>query len=489
MKYLIIPFLFICACSSEKSNSGLEMNYQPFSTSTIAVSFLSAPTDTVYLEALTLNNIPDKGQRSELVSVADKGYYYLKLINDRPNSAQLSINNESYNLIIFPDDTVHVEVKSNEKEIELNFSGRGAAINEYYKAKNIALGYGDMRVPINMHLSSSSTYTSIGQKSDSIVNNELEFLEGYSAENELPAWFVHHEKAEIKYLGLTFKTAIPSYNELFNVFQDDLPAQYFSFISEQDINNPDALSSRRYFSFLNDYFMRDLPVEEFKNLSGYARGEKINNHILPKSKSHLTGEVKELYQKHLFSGLIQRLSDTTLIDSLAAVYEVEDYKNMLSIIGTRAKNKIANLDLLKGDTIPNFYVVDQRDSLVSLRDYQDKVVYINFWATWCGPCIKNMPELNQMIHDYSGQDEIAFLNICIDSEKEKWATSVERYQLTGINVFAEGNWNDKLKGTFNIKGIPNYVLIEPGNILFENQTNKAPAIKNVIDKLLKANPV
>ena len=59
---------------------------------------------------------------------------------------------------------------------------------------------------------------------------------------------------------------------------------------------------------------------------------------------------------------------------------------------------------------------------------------------------------------------IRFVNICLDSEKEKWLISIQKHQLGGVNLYAENNWNAKLRASFNIKGIPHYMIIYPGNV-------------------------
>ncbi|MEM9834329.1 MAG: TlpA disulfide reductase family protein [Bacteroidota bacterium] len=483
MKYLCIIGLFLAACTSESAEDTIR--YQPFSTSVIKVNFETTPSDTMYLEAWTINNIPDVGQRSEEYLVTSEGNYLISLTNDRPNSAILSLNGQKYNIIIFPNDTVNIGVHIMGEEVDMRFRGKGATINEYYQAKKNQLGYTDIRMPLNVLLSSSASYQLIQETTDSIVSVELNFLQDYLREKELPEWFVKHEKAEIKYAGLGFKSSIPTYNELFSVFQDRVPKDYFSFLDEATINDPTAMTSANYLLFLDDYFLRDLPTSEFKDLAGFDRLSKIQNHILPQSKVQLSGDMKELYHKHLFSSILSYLTDSVRIDSLANVYEVEDYELLRQVVGTRSREKLATLDLVEGDTIPNFYAVDRQDSLVSLRDYREKLLYVNFWATWCGPCIKNIPALNDMITSYGNQDNIVFLNVCLESDKDRWHTAIQRYDLLGTNVFAEGQWGKKLRAMFNISGIPTYVLIAKENVLYENHTNKAPAVRPIIGNLLE----
>ncbi len=476
MKHWCLIGLLLGSCASESLED--DICYQPFSTSVIKVTFESDPEDTVYLKASTLNNIPRAGQKSERIPVTGEGSYFMSLTNDRPTSAFLDLKDQRHNIIIFPDDTVGVDVKIAGEKLNLSFSGKGAAINEYYLAKKNQLGYTDIRMPLNAPLNSSASYQLILATTDSVVSNEDNFLQNYLREKPLLEWFVHHEQAEIEYAGLGFKTVIPKYNQQFSIFEDQLPDQYYAFLNDVLINNPEEITSGNYLQFLDDYFMQDLPSDEFNGLAGLKKHLTIDRHVLPLSQAQLSGEVKDVYHRYQFSSILNYLSDSAAIDSLAKVYQVTEYQSLLKIIETKTT-------LRRGDTIPNFYVVDQLDSLVSFRTYQDKIVYINFWAVWCKPCIKNIPQLNRMVTSYADQDDVLFLNVCLESDKGKWLASLDRYDLLGNNVLAEGQWNQKLRTSFNIEGIPNYALIAKGNVLYENHTNKAPAVKGRIDDLLE----
>jgi hypothetical protein len=72
----------------------------------------------------------------------------------------------------------------------------------------------------------------------------------------------------------------------------------------------------------------------------------------------------------------------------------------------------------------------------------------------------------------------------LESEHAKWLASIGKHKLRGINLYAEGNWNSKLRAYFNIAGIPHYAIINRQNILAENATDKAPDVKQKIDALL-----
>lgn len=482
IKVIVLALTIGCLGCSHKSEIA-ELYYTPLATGIIHLNIAGSIADTLYVEAWTATNIPRGGSRSETLIITKPGNYFLNIEIDRATSCFLNIE-DSYNIVTFPNDTTHIQIISSNNDIEISFTGRGSHINNYYLEKKGALGYTDVRMPINTFITSKATYHSLIALIDSITNKEISFFEKYISDQELPSWFLNYERAEIQYMAEYFKTSLPHTNEILELFNDSLPLRYFSYLENVDIENSSAVLSSHYLWFLDSYFTRDLPVDSFKDLGGSSRISLLQSHKLKQSKLELSGLVKEVYHSYMFSSIITYYSDTLAIDSVAKEFELVDYKGLANAVATKTKSNIKGLNLNKGDTIPNFYVVNPLDSLVSIREFQNEILYLNFWATWCGPCIKNFPELNTLISQFQGDTRIRFINICISSKKGNWLRVIERHDLQGINFFAEGNWNSKLESYFNIKGIPHYVIVNKNNVLHENFSDKAPVVQSKLEEIL-----
>ena len=106
----------------------------------------------------------------------------------------------------------------------------------------------------------------------------------------------------------------------------------------------------------------------------------------------------------------------------------------------------------------------------SLDDLKGKFVYIDVWATWCGPCKAEIPSLKRVETQYHNKN-IEFVSISIDktSDYEKWRAMVSEKELGGIQLFADNEWNSTFIKEFQILGIPRFILIDPkGNIVNSN---------------------
>ena len=135
----------------------------------------------------------------------------------------------------------------------------------------------------------------------------------------LPEWFLDYERSEIIYVGAGYKTAMLPSNKRVHYFRDSIPDDYYDFLNQIKIDNPKAVLSSQYFSFLDEYFLKGLPVTETNQLSGFSKVNRMMVHRLDQSKVQLSGDIKDLYHKSNFSALIEYYSDSLAIDSLAHV--------------------------------------------------------------------------------------------------------------------------------------------------------------------------
>jgi thiol-disulfide isomerase/thioredoxin len=130
---------------------------------------------------------------------------------------------------------------------------------------------------------------------------------------------------------------------------------------------------------------------------------------------------------------------------------------------------------------PTFDYLNYAGGKSKLEDFKGKYVYIDVWATWCGPCREEIPFLKNIQKKYQDKN-IVFISISIDklNDQEKWKTMIREEELRGIQLFADNNWSAKFVQDYRIKSIPRFILIDPkGNIV------KADAARPSSDELAK----
>jgi thiol-disulfide isomerase/thioredoxin len=136
----------------------------------------------------------------------------------------------------------------------------------------------------------------------------------------------------------------------------------------------------------------------------------------------------------------------------------------------------------EGEPAIGFTYPDKDGEKISLSDFKGTLVYVDVWATWCGPCRAEIPSLQQLEADYHGKD-ITFMSVSVDTNKEAWEKMVADKELGGIQLWADG-WSEITKD-YAIFGIPRFMLFDAeGNVI---STNAPRPSSDEIRGLLNAN--
>jgi len=160
----------------------------------------------------------------------------------------------------------------------------------------------------------------------------------------------------------------------------------------------------------------------------------------------------------------------------------------MSIVGlTNYYNQVVENNKLNGLMSPSFNFDNYKGGKTKLEDFKGKYVYIDIWATWCSPCIAEIPSLKKVEERYHDKN-IVFLSMSIDKLKdlEKWKTMVKSKELGGVQVFADNDWNSKFIQDFNVTSIPRFILIDPNGKIVKGDAARpsSPDLVKELDALL-----
>lgn len=103
-----------------------------------------------------------------------------------------------------------------------------------------------------------------------------------------------------------------------------------------------------------------------------------------------------------------------------------------------------------------------------IAKYEGKVIYLDFWASWCGPCKREMPYSHKLQETFLGKD-VVFVYISSDKNAGAWASAIDNLKLTGEHYLASLSVKQDYGTRFNVRFIPRYILIDKkGNVVDEN---------------------
>src|SRR5207248_6498432 len=124
--------------------------------------------------------------------------------------------------------------------------------------------------------------------------------------------------------------------------------------------------------------------------------------------------------------------------------------------------------LAPGTMAPDFTLADLTGKQRSLSSFKGKVVYIDFWATTCGPCVQEIPMMKKLQADFANE-EIVFLQVSLGDGEQRWKDVLKQKGLKGVHLLARGIEQKQIESSYRIQGIPVYVLVDrDGKIITAN---------------------
>ena len=256
------------------------------------------------------------------------------------------------------------------------------------------------------------------------------------------------------------------------------------------INNKSALISASYRDFIKYFIIYSGSMSNgFKKFTDYTTSAERKMTI---AREKLIDDVYLYWISRFTIDECANLSGFSVNKLVTSLKEVDSDKSYFQIV-----NQVVSSTPKKADPTGsqessgiNFNgdpgLVDLKGKPVSLDDFKGKVVYIDFWASWCGPCRKMMPFSKQMHEQLTEKQKksIVFLYISIDADTASWMKGIKDLDLIGTQFISPGNWKSKACSYFQIGSIPRYMIMNKKGAIVDINA-KRPADPTVLQELIK----
>jgi len=379
------------------------------------------------------DEIADASEYSELLPPSQEriiipdstGAFTLQFKIDAPNYFHLGRNV----LYLSPGDSIWTDIDY-EDPMKATFSGKGSAANNYLKSTPFPHAGSYIEAGNELRPSAQETINVIEA---AIANRkkELDRLTGVTPT------FKRLEYARIK------ADAINSYN--YAAIYHRIVTRDTSGNFKKDLEKLDrpllAEYSRNFVSasFLKLAVYRDIAVGLVKKGGPPADIQIINDWY---KASDLVEKMKEVNDKQGLRNYRQRITEIS----------TRHYRDALN----KTLDKL--LEFGRGDEAADFTARDITGNPVKLSSLKGKVLYVDIWATWCGPCMAEMPHFEALKEKYKDDPVVAFVSLSIDTDDKAWQKSVEGRKAEGYQWLISRSKLD----TYNITGIPRTLLIDKG---------------------------
>ena len=390
---------------------------------------------------LTINKNPILREATGLIMPKNnRKDFQFDLPLNAETAATLKVGNSTVDLHIEPGYDLTINISENNNFSGISFAGKGSMINNYLLAQ--AKKFQQEKTELEQQI----RYAGPGAFKDYMTkqkNKKLQFLRKYLQIHQLSTEDYIYAKANILYWYAFNLTNYPFEHPLHNNQPTPMPVpiDYYDFIDEIPVNNKKALSSKFYTYYLKDALSYLSTKKENNLLTKEALAEKyLKEEPLYFYKAlQITNQINRNNKRTAFKNTIQFINECPN----------ELYSEFVKLAYHQ------NLGLVEGMMAPSFELADNNGNLVSLEDYKGKVIFLDFWATWCGPCKRLEPYHKQLQNQFKG-DNIAFLYVSMDHNAINWKNYLAKGTFPGQHLLA----NKEMKNNYKVDTLPYSLIID-----------------------------
>ena len=291
--------------------------------------------------------------------------------------------------------------------------------------------------------------------------HELEFLEDHAAKQSFTPEFYNYAKAEITYANANDKLTFQDLREQVVNTEGRLKmsATYYDFLNDPALlNSPESYQSELYHEFLLNYVhyatiaAKHLRTDPDFYPACYALASK---QLTGPTRAIILGRV--LQESFRFGHV--RQSDAMLADFKLNNDPKKQYYATLKTDFDKHRS------FAIGAPAPDFRLPTAAGDSVNLKDFQGKLVYLNFWKSTNGLCLRDLAYAQDLIRRFDGKN-IVFVNIALDENEQAWRQLVLNKKLPGVQVRAAGGLRSALAKVYSVQEVPTYYLLgEDGTFL------------------------
>lgn len=389
--------------------------------------------------SITLNTIDDRPIHEtkldngtfKLEVRVKEGYYFLRL------------GNEVTDIYLRPNDNLIIEVDGEHYQESIIFKGKGSSRNNYIASKN--------KREKNIRKDLKAFYE--GDPADFFARfKTLQDEHKISLSNSKSE--TSFKDKELEALGYEYLFAIQNYEQMQDFYfgkKITLPESFYKPLQEVDYDNEELFNSQPFYRYMtSSMWKRRLKVatsvREMKQVFDNINAMNIKNDLLLSLYYSISKEPEKATDYYNLA--------KSLINNKEFLNALKEKVDIVNRIG-------------KGKKSPTFTFENHDGSTTSLSELKGTYVFIDIWATWCAPCIQQIPNIKKLEKKYADKN-LKFVSISVDRALayNKWKEFVANKSLEGIQLYADKSFESDFIKAYAISSIPRFIIIDPeGNIV------------------------
>lgn len=246
--------------------------------------------------------------------------------------------------------------------------------------------------------------------------------------------------------------------------------------SDADITDPEFVA-----------FAQSIDLNDPENLDNISRYMRWYGRLHPQTKG-IEGYIARLREiisnEDIVNVYAREYMQSIIQDGDPGMAEAFDYYKQ-NINDAEAQAELQEMydhyiKLTPGAEAASFTMTDRDGNEVSIEDLRGKALYIDVWATWCGPCCAEIPYVEQLVDHYKDDERIQFVSISLDEDRESWLKKLDKDKPTWPQYICPDNFQSGLAKNYDIDAIPRFLFFDKdGNVI--SLTAPRPSSEGIIE--------
>lgn len=399
-----------------------------------------------------------------------------------PTYILLKHDNIVHKIFINPGDYLNISYDAKNQLKTVKFTGKGAAFNNFMNEFNskFIINADERKV---FWESKGETYTSNVQNAafikshqpnefidyaDKIKKEQLAFLDTYNDKMPLTTDEYKFMLTSIQSFWIKRLMEYEIFHNFFDIAHEIVvPKGFNAYLNEFNFNDSTQLINDDYRNAINTYSS----YLKYKNI---LSGLPYNELELAKNK------VPATVSNYIFARKMQEWINENNMEMAQNYYPAFKYQCKIGDLRKAIDDlMLSKTNYVSGTPAPYFNIADIAGRAINMDQYRGKVVVLDFWATWCMPCLTQISRQGYMRRTLM-QKGVEFVFVNVDNDLDKWKRHLQVNTIEGKHINSKGI-EDGIAKLYNVKSLPaTFVIDKYGNFAFFNEST----LQNDIEKLL-----